>query len=762
MRALDYKGFDYRYPRIVYSYEWNGRDYRREVDLGNVPQAFAERADPLVRDRLMAHVGLTIAREFFRLDRIERIIVRPPHFFPESADFFESWFRAGLAELRYVNGIPLDEPIEFVIDRPQTPQPADSGSEHVLLCNGGGKDSAVAAEALHHAGAPFTWLSLGPTRAMENVRAISGAPGIHIRHGLGCAALRAERRLKGHLPFIPIVAAVGALVAHLQGFGHIAVANEYSANFGNFDQDGVTVNHQYSKSLEFENLFRRYLARNLAKISYFSVLQPFYELQVARSFAHFPQYFQAFKSCNTGHRQDRWCRNCPKCAFLYLILSAYVDQAEVLRIFGGDPWEKRRVLETIRALVTGSHKPFSCIGTFDEARVAAKLALDNPSRLAARPEVAGPLREWLGDNDIARATAEVFEAHGPRPHNIPSPLWPPVAEFFELSARTALHSPSPGSRPDRLLILSASRRRALFERDMAGRLLLQGLDRAGIEWSLQCPWDPLPPPQPFAGVLSWSFRYDENNFVFWARKAESFYRAAGLRILNSVTTFSVQHSFYLRRWRDAGIPCARFERFADIGAVALAYPLILRCDGLHKGKNTFLVRSPGEARQVVEEQRANGIGLDLAMEFIDLRFPDGYYRNRFCFVAGDYVIPRQHAIAKDWLLNFETAETSAQSVREDRAYRMRGEERADLVRLAARAAGADIVGLDYGISPDGSYVFWEGHRHFKMTGDSGYRTGKLESATGRSLSARAADDEDLGNAMAETIRTEFFAIAAVA
>src|SRR6202008_951984 len=108
-------------------------------------------------------------------------------------------------------------------------------------------------------------------------------------------------------------------------------------------------------------------------------------------------------------------------------------------------------------------------------------------------------------------------------------------------------------------------------------------------------------------VLSWSFRYDENNFVFWARKAETFYRAAGLRVLNSVAEFSVQPSFSLPRGREAGIPCARFERFSDIDSVTLPYPLILRCDGLHKGRNTFLVHSAEEARRRVNEQHAQGV-----------------------------------------------------------------------------------------------------------------------------------------------------------
>ena len=759
MKTVEYNGFEYRYPVVTYAFVWSGREYRRRVDLGNLSQVLVEEADGVIRDRLMAHVGLTIAREFFRLGPIERIIVRPPYFFEESAAFFETWLRAGLAEMRHVNGIPLDQPIEIVIDRPQNPEPADCAGEGILLCNGGGKDSVVAGEALLDAGAPFTWLSLGTSRAMEKVREVSGVPGLHVRHSLGRAELRGTNRVRGHLPFLPIVASVGVLVAHLQGFAHVAVANEYSANFGNLERDGQPVNHQYSKSFAFENLFRDYLSRNLTRISYFSVLQPFYDLQVARVFASLPQYFEAFKSCNQGHWQDRWCRNCPKCAFTWMALSAHLDEADLHRIFGGDPWGHRRIRETVRELVTGVRKPFSCIGTFDEARVAARAILENPKGPGKRQEIANSLGQWLQGHEDVRPE-EILGGHRSRPNNIPAPLWPRVCEFFERHARSAPCRSAQHSNV--LLILSASTRRSLFERDMAGRLLLQALDRRGVEWRLQCPWEPLPPAERFTGVLSWSFRYDENNFVFWARKAEVFYRAAGLRVLNSVADFSVQHSFYLRRWREAGIPCARFERFCDIDSVTLPYPLILRCDGVHKGRNTFLVDSAAEARQVVDQQNARGVSLDLALEFLDLQFPDGYYRNRFAFVAGDQVIPRQHAIGRDWLLNFETAEASEQSVREDRAFRQRGEERSELVLRAARVSGAAIAGVDYGLAPDGGYVFWEGHRHFKMTGDAGYRTGKLESATGRPAAARARDDEDLGNAMAEMVRTELFPVTAVA
>ena len=101
------------------------------------------------------------------------------------------------------------------------------------------------------------------------------------------------------------------LAAALAGVRNVALSNENSANESTVA--GSTVNHQYSKSLEFENDFRAYAAKYVTgEVNYFSFLRPLSELQIAMLFARYKKYFDVFKSCNAGSKQDIWCGRCAK------------------------------------------------------------------------------------------------------------------------------------------------------------------------------------------------------------------------------------------------------------------------------------------------------------------------------------------------------------------------------------------------------------------------------------------------------------------
>ncbi len=95
------------------------------------------------------------------------------------------------------------------------------------------------------------------------------------------------------------------------------MAIERSASEETVLVDGVPVNHQYSKSLDFELLLRHLLATSIDPgLTYGSALRPYSELAIARSFASLTQYHSTFCSCNTAFRQaagpdDRWCGPAP-------------------------------------------------------------------------------------------------------------------------------------------------------------------------------------------------------------------------------------------------------------------------------------------------------------------------------------------------------------------------------------------------------------------------------------------------------------------
>lgn len=118
------------------------------------------------------------------------------------------------------------------------------------------------------------------------------------------------------------------------------------------------------------------------------------ELSIVENFAGLTEYHDVFSSCNRnfhvhGSRlapRDRWCGECPKCAFVFLMLSAYLPSADVVRIFGADLFARTELLPLFQSLLGyESTKPFECVGTYDEAVAAAHMALmrdDRPERPA--------------------------------------------------------------------------------------------------------------------------------------------------------------------------------------------------------------------------------------------------------------------------------------------------------------------------------------------------------------------------------------------
>jgi hypothetical protein len=176
--------------------------------------------------------------------------------------------------------------------------------------------------------------------------------------------------LNGHTPFSALLAFSSALAAIMTGRKYIALSNESSANESTVP--GSSVNHQYSKSIDFEGDFRWYLKKYIIPdLEYFSFLRPLNELQIARLFSGFPGYFSVFRSCNVGSKTDTWCGQCPKCLFTYIILSPFLDPAQVETMFGKNLLNDTALIPILNELTGVSRtKPFDCIGTIDEVNAA--------------------------------------------------------------------------------------------------------------------------------------------------------------------------------------------------------------------------------------------------------------------------------------------------------------------------------------------------------------------------------------------------------
>jgi UDP-N-acetyl-alpha-D-muramoyl-L-alanyl-L-glutamate epimerase len=330
-----------------------------------------------------------------------------------TAAFLQNFYKHGLAEFSWRNRISLQGRCRFLWDCADPPEPLAIDLRHrICVPVGGGKDSIVTLECLKSAGDDIVLFSLGDAEPIAACIAASGLPAIRVRRRLDPVLLRLseEGALNGHVPITGILSTIVLACAVLAGFDTIAMSNEHSASAPNLTVGDIEINHQYSKSLGFEHDFAAYVARHITpSIAYFSLLRPLSEIEIARRFALYPQYFGIFRSCNTAFRQSpaergrHWCGNCPKCRFVFLALAPFLKKRELIAIFGRDLLDDETQAQGFAELCgLRQHKPFECVGeTAESAAVMAYLASD-------------PV--WRDDAVIRRLNIDFPSLQEPGPH----------------------------------------------------------------------------------------------------------------------------------------------------------------------------------------------------------------------------------------------------------------------------------------------------------------------------------------------------------
>ena len=253
---------------------------------------------------------------------------------------------------------------------------------------GGGKDSVATVEALRRYGHRPVLFVVGGHRRILDVCERTGFETVVMERRMDrrLAALNRSGALDGHIPVSAIVSATALIAAICVGSDAVVMSNERSASDPNLVFNGVPVNHQYSKSIEFERLFRRTVHESVSSsIEYFSLLRASSELRIAKFFAGLSGYHDVFVSCNHAFGDDhtsspRWCGRCPKCRFLFATLAPFLSRQRLVEIFGRDLLDDERQTAAFMELlgVAGWTKPFDCVGSFDETRAALSLAAECP------------------------------------------------------------------------------------------------------------------------------------------------------------------------------------------------------------------------------------------------------------------------------------------------------------------------------------------------------------------------------------------------
>lgn len=300
---------------------------------------------------------------------------------PDAHAFFQAMYEHGLGEFSARNNIAAWEKVHFPLTDTPVVAAAPAGlMRRSAVLIGGGKDSLVSLEALRAGGEPLSLFAVNPKKPILDCAAASGLPFITVKRSIDpkLFAMNAAGALNGHIPITAIVSLTALAAAFVHGFDTVILSNERSANEGNTVYAGRTVNHQYSKSLPFERMMAAYVARHIAPdLRYFSLLRPLSEFHIAQLFARVNRYDRVFTSCNRAFvlnpsaPPQRWCCDCPKCRFAFLILATAMDRARLTAIFG------RSLLDDAAALcayeeLTGlaGHKPWECVGEIAESAAA--------------------------------------------------------------------------------------------------------------------------------------------------------------------------------------------------------------------------------------------------------------------------------------------------------------------------------------------------------------------------------------------------------
>ncbi|HOX41048.1 MAG TPA: UDP-N-acetylmuramoyl-L-alanine--D-glutamate ligase [bacterium] len=375
--------------RIVFDYriEFENRDslsFTETIILPSVPN-LEGKSEELI-DNLLQSVHLILGTSYYKLYCPKIVTVSKP-LSRDQADFWNQIYKTGMGEFYYQNNLdPADSP-QFPYDEKLVKKSftlPKSGKS--LVGVGGGKDSIVAVELLKSEKIPVTGFVVETQKGAAIIDDVAREMGIEllkIKRFLDPKIFQPQpESYNGHVPISSVFAFLGLLSAVLYGYDYIVVANEYSSNFGNLEYKGITVNHQWSKSAEAERLIQDYTRQFITPGTvYYSLLRPFYEIRIVEIFSHYNKYFSYFSSCNQSflvnkERPDSlWCGKCPKCAFIFLLLSAFLPKDELITIFGKNLFEDEGLLPTFGDLLGyGKVKPFDCVGTFDEAQAALYLA----------------------------------------------------------------------------------------------------------------------------------------------------------------------------------------------------------------------------------------------------------------------------------------------------------------------------------------------------------------------------------------------------
>lgn len=380
---MTYQSLRQKYPRLIYeSYAINDDSLKFNYSISEhhfTHTITFKNLKPISQnlDSLVFNLGIAEMFSYWKLTCSPVIEIQAGYLTPEQTKFWHKLAILGMGQYFYENKIDFTKPdfLKITSSTNKLPNLTEKlenwKTNSVLVPLGGGKDSIVTAELLktHFKIQPLIVYPTTPASVRISQILGDSSPIIVTRIlDQKMLTLKNQGYLNGHIPYSAILAFIFLLAAVAQKIPHIAVSNEASSDESNVKYLDHSINHQYSKTLEFETDFNKYIQNT--GISYFSFLRPLYELQIAKLFSTLPQYFSVFRSCNRNQQLDSWCGHCPKCLSIAMTLMPWIGEKKIIEIMGANPLIDPANTKLITTMtVPDKIKPFECVTTTKEAQI---------------------------------------------------------------------------------------------------------------------------------------------------------------------------------------------------------------------------------------------------------------------------------------------------------------------------------------------------------------------------------------------------------
>ena len=371
---------------LVYRSDAFGRFEERVVFPDSTPLS---ELDDELREGLGVLAALAMGTSYFKAAPAQTVSVESALTAP-ARDIVEKLYGPGLGEFYVRNNLSYPPQIKIVAAEADAARfPREINNDRAVVAFGGGKDSHVASAILNEANIKSERVSvILSDQVGARLQSMSETPVTLIKRCIDPKLIdlsRAGKALNGHVPITAINSIVLGLYAAMTGAGWVVFANERAASEPTMHIDGHAVNHQYSKSLEFEDALKVGFEAVAAPFTYFSILRPVSELWTGHYIANRASAaLEIFASCNRNFvfagpsvLQDgqRWCGRCAKCVYTSVLLAPFLSPERHQTVFQSQPLHNPENMTFLREIAgLTDAKPWECVGERREV-ASALLAL---------------------------------------------------------------------------------------------------------------------------------------------------------------------------------------------------------------------------------------------------------------------------------------------------------------------------------------------------------------------------------------------------